>query len=76
MTSKVVDVTGHRLEIPAVGSPVTVHPAEDIPDCGFEEYVASDWADPPAPFYRPANLAFTRHTNEQTGQVYWNSGPA
>lgn len=67
----IVDVEGHELVIPEEGAPTAVHPESDIENCGFDAYVASDWSDP-ASIFRPSVVAFTRHTNTETGQIYWN----
>ena len=72
MGAQTVDVEGHTLEIDADGVTTPGHPENDIVDCGFEAYVADSWGNPGA-WHRPSSWEFTRLTNDETGQVYWNS---
>lgn len=67
----VVDVVGHTLTISANGATTAGHPTTDIENCGFDDYVASDWSEPQS-WYRPSRWAFTRLTSSVTGQHYWN----
>lgn len=66
------DVTGHTLSVAANGSVTSGHPENDVPDCGFDAYVASDWATPPG-VYRPSEWEFIRRTDGDTGDTYWLS---
>jgi len=61
------DVLGHTLVLPVDGAPVPSHPAQDVADCGFDEYAAT-WVNMPG---RPATWEFIRRTDDETGTVDW-----